>query len=154
MNPPGKQGWLKFHRALISIVLTWLIPGSGHLYLGKKLRAVVFFLVVHMTFLLGFATDGRFFLVDKRQPFMSYLQTITNIAAGPLDIAGRIYVYGAPAYFLPREEGTRYNALMSRMRNRMTSNHSAYGTAYLLTAGLMNMLLMLEVFDISIGRKE
>ncbi|MEW5805908.1 MAG: DUF6677 family protein [Acidobacteriota bacterium] len=149
-----RMSWTKFKRSLISMILTWLIPGIGHLYLGKKGRAVVFFIVVHLTFILGFVADGRFFLVDQRQPFMSYLQTATNMAAGPLDIVGRVYVYGSPAYFLPGEEEARSSFLMTRMRERMKSQGSAYGTAYLLTAGLMNLLLMLDVFDISIGRKE
>ncbi len=143
-----------YRKAFLAGFLTWLIPGLGHLFLGKKVRAIVFFIIVHCSLTLGLACDGRFFLVDKRQPIMSYLQTITNLAAGPLDIVGRMYVYGYPAYFLPAFEEPGDDSLLVKMRERMESSISAYGTAYLLTAGLMNMLLILDVFDISVRRKE
>lgn len=143
-----------FKKAIFSCFLTWLIPGMGHLYLGKKCSSIVFFLIIHTTFLLGFMHDGRFFLVDERHRAMSYLQTITNIAVGPLDFVGRAYTYGYPAYFLPRRHGEPYISLLSIMRERIRSPVSGYGTAYLLTAGLMNMLLMLDAFDISMRRKE
>lgn len=154
MNSENKLHWGVLKKALVTCSLTWLVPGLGHLLLGKKLRAIVFFIVVHLSFILGFAADGRFFLVDKRAPVMSYLQTFANISAGPLDVAARTYIYGYPAYFLPKDEGPEYADLLMKMRERMKSLVSAYGTAYLLTAGLMNMLLILDVFDISIGRKE
>ncbi len=154
MDSKNDQKFESYRRALLAGFFTWLIPGLGHLFLGKKVRAVVFFIVVHCSLMLGFACDGRFFLVDKRQPFMSYLQTITNIAAGPLDIIGRTYVYSYPAYFLPAVDNLGNDSLLEKMRKRMESSISAYGTAYLLTAGLMNMLLMLDVFDISVRRKE
>ena len=39
------------------------------------------------------------------------------------------------------------------LRSRNEAHDSAYGTAYLWTAGLMNLLLILDVFDIGVGRK-
>lgn len=154
MNMKSAPAWDRGKKALVACSLTWIIPGLGHLFLGRKRRAIIFFVIVHLSFILGFASDGRFFLVDKRQPIMSYLQTFANIAAGPLDVVARSYVYGYPAYFLPQYEGPVHTSLISKMRERMKSSVSAYGTAYLLTAGLMNMLLILDAFDISIGRKE
>jgi len=41
--------------SFVACVLAWLLPGLGHLYLGKKGRAAVFFLVVVATFGLGIA---------------------------------------------------------------------------------------------------
>jgi hypothetical protein len=38
-------------------------------------------------------------------------------------------------------------------RDRIRSSASAYGTAYLWTAGLMNLLLLFDVWDIGKGRK-
>ncbi len=143
-----------FKKAAVSCFLTWLVPGLGHLYLGKKVAAIIFFCIIHLTFLLGFVHDGRFFVIDERHSFMSYLQTMTNVAVGPLDMAGRVYTYNRLTYFLGTKSGKEYNETLSKMRKRIESPVSRYGTAYLLTAGLMNILLLMNVFDISIRRKE
>lgn len=154
MSPKDKDYKSSMKKAAISCFLTWLVPGMGHLYLGKKLSAAVFFCTIHAAFILGFIHDGRFFLVDDRHSAMSYLQTMTNIAVGPLDIAGRSYIYGYPIYFLSKHQGEFYHSTILKIRRRIESPVSGYGTAYLLTAGLMNILLFLDVFDISIRRKE
>ena len=39
------------------------------------------------------------------------------------------------------------------MRERVKIVTGEYGTTYLLAAGLMNILLILDAFDIAIGRK-
>lgn len=154
MNLKGKNHKSYLKKAVISCFLTWLVPGLGHLYLGKKLTALVFFIIVHITFIMGFSHDGRFFLVDERHSVMSYLQTMANIAVGPLDMAGRIYTYGHLTYSITKNRNEAHDKTISTMRKRIESPVSGYGTAYLLTAGLMNILLLLDVFDISIRRKE
>ncbi|MFT5285124.1 MAG: TM2 domain-containing membrane protein YozV [Planctomycetota bacterium] len=42
----------------IATLLTWLIPGAGHLYLGNVTFAILAFLVVDGIFLLGFTLSG------------------------------------------------------------------------------------------------
>ena len=42
----------------IATLLTWLIPGAGHLYLGNFVFAILAFLVVDGIFLLGFTLSG------------------------------------------------------------------------------------------------
>ncbi len=153
MNSRGKERQNHVKKAVLSCFLTWLVPGLGHLYLGKKVPALVFFCIIHLAFILGFTHDGRFFVIDEKHSVMSYLQTMTNIAVGPLDMAGRIYSYGHLTYFLPKQRNKNYEGTISTMRKRIESPVSRYGTAYLLTAGLMNILLMLNVFDISIRRR-
>jgi hypothetical protein len=61
-------------------------------------------------------------------------------------------VYGELVYDRrPRTpEVTRF---LSAYKERGVHPGSAYGTAYLWTAGLMNLLLMLDAFDIGTGRK-
>ena len=43
--------------------LAWLVPGAGHLYLGHRLKAVVFFVAIHGAFIVGMAL-GRFRIVE------------------------------------------------------------------------------------------
>lgn len=139
--------------AFVSCVLTWLLPGAGHLYLGKRKRAVVFCVVVLATFALGCLNEGRSYLMDRAQP-LTYLATFTNIATGPMELISRFATYKQLAYRLPADENSPEAArLLEAMRLKVKDVTDEYGTTFLLTAGLMNILLMLDVFDIAIGRK-
>ena len=140
--------------AVVPCLLAWLLPGLGHFYLGKKVRAAVFFFVVLSAFGLGLASGGTASLVDPQQP-LSYLATFDNLALGPLDLVGRLATVGGLEYRLPLEEGDpRRVALMSRLRERVKHPTYEYGNTFLLTAGLMNILLLLDAFDIAAGRKD
>ena len=139
--------------ALVSCILAWIIPGAGHFYLRKRKKAIVFFLVIVTTFLLGLANDSRSYLMDRQQP-LTYLATFTNIATGPLEMISRESTYHALVYALPAEEGDPASLpLLEAMRRKVRSVTNEYGTTYLLAAGLMNILLILDAFDISMGRK-
>jgi hypothetical protein len=100
---------------------------------------------------LGLAHDGRLALRDERQPFLSSLQVIANLGIGPADGVARLYVYGALVYSLPK--GGMKNEHSRVFRQRTSSALAIYGTAYLWTAGLMNLLLLFDVWDIGMARK-
>lgn len=139
--------------AALACTLAWLLPGAGHFYLGKRKRSAVFFGVVFATFLLGLLNEGRAHLIDRQEP-LSYLKVVTNVAMGPLDLLSRRATYHRLAYRLPAEENSpEAQTLLSDMRRKVAKVTDEYGTTYLLTAGLMNMLLILDAFDIAIGRK-
>ena len=147
-------------RLAIACFLGWLLPGAGHWYLGRKARAAVFFSLVTSSFLLGAFFNGRFSVLNRRQPILSTLQVVACLGLGPMEILGRIAVYGSPVYSMPGEDDvsagekwTPRTTIGQTLRARNEAFDSAYGTAYLWTAGLMNLLLLLDVFDIGIGRK-
>lgn len=144
----------------VACVLGWLLPGAGHWYLGRRTRAVVFFVLVTLSFAMGAAFHGRFSVLDKRQPLLSSLQVVACLGAGPMEILTRTALYGAPVYRMPEEddlsttESRRPRTVVGKtLRARNEKFDSPYGTAYLWTAGLMNLLLLLDVFDIGVGRK-
>ena len=146
---------------VVGCALAWLLPGAGHFYLGKRTRAFVFFGLIMLSFVLGFLLDGRFSVVDPRQPFLSSMQVVACLGTGPVEIVARTLVYGAPSYRMPAEDSVEpgesrrpISSVARILRARTESYDSSYGTAYLWAAGLMNMLLILDVFDIGIGRKE
>jgi len=139
--------------AFVACFLAWLVPGLGHLYLRKKERAAVFFAVVLGLFALGVASDGAASLFEPRQP-LSFLATLDNLATGPIDLVSRYHTYGGIVFALPGEDGDpRRTDLLNRLRSRVRSVTYEYGTIFLLTAGLMNILLILDCYDIASGRK-
>src|SRR5437867_12426449 len=145
----------------LACILAWILPGAGHWYLGKRSRALVFFTLVTLSFVLGAVLHGRFSVMDGRQPLLSELQVVACLGSGPMEIVTRSILYGAPVYKLPDEDSSELGETRKprtivgkTLRSRTEAYDSAYGTAYLWTAGLMNLLLILDVFDIGIRRKE
>lgn len=115
-----------------AVLLAWLLPGLGHLYLRRPRTALAYFAIVTATFLLGLSFEGRLYSPETGQP-LTVLATFAVYGAGLLNLAARLFSGNPGGSIL----GVTYE----------------YGCAYLLTAGLMNLLLMLDVYDIAAGRK-
>ena len=140
-------------RVVTACLLAWLIPGGGHFYLGKRAKGGLFLAIVLLTFVTGMALQGRVYLATPDQP-LSYLATFANLALGPLDLISREASYDRLIYFFPPEsDRALYQDILDRTRARILVVSDEYGTTFLLTAGLMNILLILDAFDIGIGRK-
>ncbi len=139
---------------LLAVLAGWFVPGLGHVVLGRLRRGLLFGALIFGAYGLGMAHDGRLALRDERQPFLSALQVAANIGIGPMDLVSRFYVYGALVYSLPKGvQGGVENKYSRIFRERTRSSLSIYGTAYLWTAGLMNLLLLFDVWDIGNARK-
>jgi hypothetical protein len=115
------------------MILAFVVPGAGHLYLGKRSRATVFFLIVVVMFALGIAIDGDLYTLGRSGgALLRILASLGSMGAGVL-------------YFAAAGMG---------VHGDITSITYEHGTAFTITAGLMNLLLMLDAFDIAEGRKE
>jgi hypothetical protein len=126
-----KERALPDGKGLTAMALGLLVPGAGHLMLGRRGRAAVFCAVVFLSLGVGLALDGRLYRFVPDQP-LSRLATLGSMGMGAAYFvlrygAGYVGTVGAPGY--------------------------EYGTAFILTAGLMNLLLVLDVWDIARGRK-
>jgi hypothetical protein len=116
--------------SIAAMVLAFLVPGAGHFYLGRRQRAIAFFLIVILMFVVGLAIDGKIY-VSKGGNILTLLATLGSMGSGIL-------------YLLARLTGP-YGDIGSITYE--------YGTAFTLTAGLMNLLLVLDAFDIAEERK-
>jgi len=119
-------------RPIVAAALAWLFPGVGHFYLGRRGRALLFGVIVTVTFLLGLSFEGRLYTIERGQP-LTILATFAVYGAGLLNLGARL---------LAENPGGTVLAVTYE-----------YGCAYLLTAGLMNLLLMLDAWDIASGKK-
>jgi|SRR6185436_13672911 hypothetical protein len=141
-------------RTAAALVAGWLVPGAGHAVLGRFRRGAVFFLLIMGSFGLGLANEGRLALYSSREGFLTGLQLVANLGVGPADAFARESVYGEAAYVLPEQSDPAYPPRIETFRARQRSAISAYGTAYLWSAGLMNLLLLMDVWDIAKRRKD
>ena len=120
-------------RAITAMVLAYLVPGAGHFYLGKRGRAAAFFTIVCVMFGLGVAIDGDLYTVmTTGGSLLRFLAGAGSMGAGVI-------------YFV---------AVLMGVHGDVTSITYEHGTAFTITAGLMNLLLMLDAFDIAEGHKE
>jgi len=141
-------------RTAAALVLGWVVPGAGHAMLGRVRRGLLFFVLVVGSFGLGLAHDGRLALYSPREGFLTGLQLVANLGVGPADLFARMGVYGEAAYTIPDPSAASYRPRIEKFRERQRSAVSAYGTAYLWSAGLMNILLLMDVWDIAKRRKD
>ena len=118
-------------------VAAWAIPGLGHLLQGKWARALILGGSVWAMFLIGLAIGGHLFRVGPNdQGVTAMLQLLpisANFGAGLLYIGCWLTNTG----FVEQAQRVTYE----------------YGNTFLLCAGLLNYLSMLDAFDIAAGRK-
>ncbi len=137
-----------------AIIAAWLVPGLGHILLGRLRRGLLFAALVWCCFALGLMHTGRFALKDSRQPFLTTLQVVANLGVGPADALARMKIYGEVAYSVHQEKPLPgLDSRIEIFRAREKSAVAIYGTAYLWTAGLMNLLLLFDVWDIGRRRR-
>lgn len=118
----------------------WFFPGAGHLLQGKWVRGLALGGAVWTCFVAGLSMGGHLFSVGGTEQGLSALlqvpPTIANIGSGIL-------------YFFCWLMGVGF-ADDPQHAARATFE---YGNTFLLIAGLLNYLAMLDAFDISAGRK-
>jgi hypothetical protein len=134
-------------RASVPLLLgSWFLPGLGHWILGKRKRAVVFAVVIFCAFVTGVFLHGEIGTPKPASPF-SWLAAFACLGNGVLSIVRLVWLNGL-------------GGLLSGMPFGLQGGGSpsaagfAYGNTFLYTAGLMNLLAVLDVSDIARGEKD
>lgn len=138
-------------RSITAMLLAYVVPGAGHYYLGDRRRAVVFFVIVFLLFVLGISIDGSLYTLGQSGgALLKILASFGSMGAGAMYfIAGALTHFDAD--FVP---GPIYHLIrVLTPHPDVQSITYEYGTTFTLTAGLMNLLLVLDCFDIAEGRK-
>jgi len=108
-----------------------LVPGLGHALLRRWDRALVFFAAITLMFFIGIGLKGRVFGPDFTDLF-SALKFIADAGSGLLYWIALLKGIGPgePAVYT-------YD----------------FGNVFIYAAGLLNMLVVVDTFDIARGRK-
>jgi hypothetical protein len=115
---------------LVSLV-AWAVPGAGHLWFGRRFKGIVFLVTLPLMFAIGLALDGRLFPFEPGQPLVA-LAAIADVGIGV-------------PYFIARTMGAGAGVVVSPTYE--------YGNAFLIVAGLLNLLVVTDAWDIALGRK-
>jgi len=118
------------------LALGWLIPGGGHFLLKRTGRGVLLLVAVTGMYLCGLMMRGTMFQPQTGD----LLTTVINTGGFVGDIAS-----GLP-YLL--------SVWLGYSQPDMPGAVHDYGTKFLVTAGLLNILALTDAFEIAAGRKE
>jgi hypothetical protein len=117
--------------AYLICVIAWAIPGAGHLWQGRVRKGLIFLVTLPLMFVFGLWLEGRLFPFEPTQPLVA-LAAFADVGMGV-------------PYFIAKAMGAGMG--------RVIAVTYEYGNAFLIVAGLLNMLVVLDVFDIAQGRK-
>lgn len=110
---------------------SWAIPGAGHLWLGRRNKGMVFLIALPVMFAIGLAIHGRLFPFDFSEPLVA-LAAIADLGIGLTYMVASALGFGAGDVRAVTYE---------------------YGNAFLIVAGLLNLLVVIDAYDIALGRK-
>jgi hypothetical protein len=112
-------------------VASWAIPGAGHLWLGRRNKGLVFLVALPLMFAIGVALRGRIFPFDLADPLVA-LAALADFGIGLTYFVAAALGYGAGDVRAVTYE---------------------YGNAFLIVAGLLNVLVVIDAYDVALGRK-
>jgi len=112
-------------------LLAWAVPGAAHIWLGRRQKGAVFLVVLTLMFAIGLMLRGRIFPFDFSEPLVA-LAAIADFGLGVPWIVAR---------------------MMGAGTGEVTATTWEYGNTFLMVAGLLNFLVILDAFDIATGRK-
>ena len=122
---------------ILPVLAAWVIPGAGHFMLKKYGRGALLFGSVLLMFLFGLSMSGMMFSPEKGP---DYLTSLINYGGFACDLAaGGMYVLTMMfGYSQPDMPGAVHD----------------YGTKFLVTAGLLNILAIADAYEIAVGKKD
>lgn len=118
--------------AAVIVVAAWGVPGLGHLLLRRWGRALMFFLCVGALAALGVGMRGYIFRPGPADLF-DRLGLLADLGAGGFYLLARQIQNGGPD--VSRAAGD-------------------YGTRFFATAGVLNLLCVLDAWQIAMGKKD
>lgn len=116
---------------VLVLVAGWLVPGMAHLLLRRYVRAAALCMIVGGFMSLGVVLRGHLFGLHPDDAF-EWLGLVSNLGAGAFYWVARVLETGGPD--VSRAAGD-------------------FGTRFFSAAGVLNLLCVLDAYDILQGRK-
>jgi hypothetical protein len=113
------------------LVAGWLVPGAGHLLLGKWVRASLLALSIICMFAIGIALQGKVYTPNTGDP-LDMLGFAGDLGSGLLYVLARLLDWG---------------------RTSVQIATADYGTKFIVVAGLLNIVAAVDAHSLATGRK-
>jgi hypothetical protein len=109
----------------------WLVPGAGHLILGKWVRALLLAASILGMFLIGVGLQGEVY-TPTAGGILDILCFAGQLGSGLLYVIARIFGLGAAS---------------------VVNTLADYGTKFLVVGGLLNIIAAVDAHSLANGRK-
>lgn len=116
---------------MLLCLASWAVPGAGHLWLGRRNKGLIFLIALPLMFAIGLAIHGRLFPFDLSEPLVA-LAAVADLGIGLTYIVASALGFGA---------------------GEVRAITYEYGNAFLIVAGLLNLLVVIDAYDVALGRK-
>ncbi len=120
-----------FTHPLAICAVAWLVPGAGHIVLGRRQKGLVLLVSLSLMFATGLWLEGRIFPFTWSDPLVA-LEAVSDLGVGLPYLVAQGLGVGA---------------------GRVVAATYEYGNTFMIVSGLLNMLAVLDAFDIAVGRK-
>ena len=115
----------------IALIAGWLVPGAGHLLLGKWIRAILLMASIVGMFAIGIALQGKIYSPNTGEP-LDMLGFAGDLGSGVL-------------YGLARLMGWGQEPVLVAVAD--------YGKMFIVVAGLLNIVAAVDAHSLASGRK-
>ena len=119
---------VQFTNPSLLSVAAWLVPGAGHLLQRRLHKGVVFLIAIPTMFAIGLWLNGRLFPFEISQPLVA-LASLASLGNGLPYVIAKLIGLGAGV---------------------VTAASYEYGNTFVIVAGLLNMLVVLDSYDIAL----
>jgi hypothetical protein len=118
-------------KLVLLCLAAWILPGAAHLWLGRRVKGLILVVALLSMFAMGIAIQGRLFPFDFSDPLVG-LAALADLGIGLPYLVASALGYGA---------------------GDVTAVTYEYGNAFIIVAGLLNLLVVIDAYDIALGRK-
>ena len=116
---------------LLVLIAGWLVPGAGHLLLGKWIRAALLMVSVLSMFAIGIALQGKIYTPNVGEP-LDMLGFAGDLGSGVIYLLARLLGWGQAPVLVAVAD---------------------YGTKFIVVAGLLNVVAAVDAHSLASGRK-
>jgi hypothetical protein len=115
----------------LALLAGWLVPGAGHLLLGKWIRAALLMVSILAMFAIGIALQGKVYSPNTGEP-LDILGFAGDLGAGVLYGLARFLGWGQAPVLIAVAD---------------------YGTKFIVVSGLLNIVAAVDAHSLASGRK-
>ena len=113
------------------LLVGWLIPGAGHLLVGKYIRAALLFASILGMYLVGLGLQGKIYTTSTGD-ILDILGLAGDLGSGLLYVVSRVLGLGADSVQVTTAD---------------------YGTRFIVVAGLLNVIAAVDAHNLRSRRK-
>ncbi|MES2392269.1 MAG: DUF6677 family protein [Acidobacteriota bacterium] len=113
------------------LLVGWLVPGAGHLLLGKYIRAALLFVSIISMYSIGLSLHGKIYLPNTGD-ILDILGFIGQLGGGLLYFIARAFSWGTAP---------------------VVTTLADYGGKFIIVTGLLNFIAAVDAHSLANGRK-